>query len=79
VVETVVRHAVRLCRADCGYVYQLDGAVYRIAFIVGGSRKYRAYMEHHPVKQGPETLVGRVGLERRIVQIPDVLADPIYR
>jgi GAF domain-containing protein len=31
------------------------------------------------VKQGPETLVGRVGLERRIVQIPDVLADPIYR
>ena len=31
-------------------------------------------MEH-----GPETLVGRVGLERRIVQIPDVLADPAYR
>ena len=29
--------------------------------------------------QGPGTLVGRVGLERRIVQIPDVLADPIYQ
>jgi signal transduction histidine kinase/CheY-like chemotaxis protein len=79
VFETVVRHAVRLCRADCGYVYQLDGDVYRTAFIVGGSQKYREYMERHPVSQGPETLVGRVGLERRIVQIPDVLADPIYR
>jgi signal transduction histidine kinase/CheY-like chemotaxis protein len=79
VFETVVRHAVRLCRADCGYVYQLDGDLYRIAFIVGGSQEYREYMERHPVKQGPETLVGRVGLERRIVQIPDVLADPIYR
>jgi signal transduction histidine kinase/CheY-like chemotaxis protein len=79
VFETVVRHAVRLCRADCGYVYQLDGDVYRIAFIVGGSEKYREYMERHPVKQGPETLVGRVALERRIVQISDVLADPIYR
>jgi signal transduction histidine kinase len=79
VFETVVRHAVSLCRADCGYVYQLDDDVYRIAFIVGGSEKYREYMQQHPVKQGPETLVGRVGLERRIVQIPDVLADPIYR
>ena len=79
VFETVVRHAVRLCRADCGYVYQLDGDLYRIAFIVGGSQEYREYMERHPVKQGPETLVGRVGLERRIVQIPDVLADPVYR
>jgi signal transduction histidine kinase/CheY-like chemotaxis protein len=79
VFETVVRHAVSLCRADCGYVYQLDGDVYRIAFIVGGSERYREYMQGHPVKQGPETLVGRVALERRIVQIPDVLADPIYR
>ena len=79
VFETVVRHAVSLCRADCGYVYQLDGDVYRIAFIVGGSQRYREYMQRHPVKEGPETLVGRVGLERRIVQIPDVLADPIYR
>jgi signal transduction histidine kinase/CheY-like chemotaxis protein len=79
VFETVVRHAVRLCRADCGYVYQLDRDVYRIAFIVGGSQKYREYMRRHPVKQGPETLVGRVALERRIVQIPDVLGDPLYR
>jgi signal transduction histidine kinase/CheY-like chemotaxis protein len=79
VFETVVRHAASLCRADCGYVYQLLDDVYRIAFIVGGSQKYREYMQRHPVKQGPETLVGRVGLERRIVQIPDVLADPNYR
>jgi signal transduction histidine kinase/CheY-like chemotaxis protein len=79
VFETVVHHAVRLCGADCGYVYKLDGDVYRIAFIVGGSQTYREYMERHPVVQGPETLVGRVGLERRIVQIPDVLADPVYR
>ena len=79
VFETLVRHAVRLGRADCGYVYQRDGDAYRIAFIVGGSREYREFMERHPVQGGPETLVGRVGLERRIVQIPDVLADPIYR
>ena len=79
VFEAVVRHATRLCRADCGYVYQPDGDVFRIAFMLGGTPEYRAYMREHPVSQGPETLVGRVGLERRIVQIPDVLADPAYR
>ena len=47
--------------------------------MLGGTPEYRAYMREHPVPQGPETLVGRVGLERRIVQIPDVLADPAYR
>ena len=44
VFETVVRHAVRLSHADCGYVYQPDGDVYRIAFIIGGTPEYREYM-----------------------------------
>src|SRR3954447_20186591 len=79
VFETVVRHAVGLCRAQCGYVYQPDGDVFRIAFIIGGTPEYRGFMERHPVQPGPETLVGRVGLERRIVHIPDVLADPSYQ
>jgi len=79
VFETVVRQAVRLSHADCGYVYRPDGDVYRIAFILGGTPDYREYMRRHPVPHGPETLVGRVGLERQVVHIPDVLADPIYR
>jgi signal transduction histidine kinase/CheY-like chemotaxis protein len=78
VFQTAVRHAVRICRADCGYVYQPEGDVYRVAFILGGAEDYQEYMRRHPVAQGPETLVGRVGLERRIVHLPDVLADPSY-
>ena len=31
-----------------------------------------------PIARGAGTLVGRVGLERRTVQILDVLADPDY-
>ena len=45
VFETVVRHATRLCRADCGYVYQPDGDVFRIAFMLGGTPEYREYMQ----------------------------------
>ena len=76
--ETVVREAVRLCRADAGLVHQLDDDVFRLAFMVGASEAYRDYVRRHPIEKGPGSLVGRVERERRVVQIPDVLADPDY-
>jgi signal transduction histidine kinase/DNA-binding response OmpR family regulator len=79
VFETVVRHAVRLCDADAGMVHQLDGDVYRLAHLLGGPEAYRAELERQAIVQDAGTLVGRVGLERRTVQIPDVLADPDYQ
>jgi signal transduction histidine kinase/CheY-like chemotaxis protein len=79
VFETVLHHAVRLCAADAGMVWQLDGDVYRVAIVRGGSAEYRRYLEEHPIPRGPGTLVGRVVLERRAVHIPDVVADPQYR
>jgi len=80
VFETLVRHAVRLCGADASVAYQLDGDVYRIAFAVGASRAYREYVERNPIaRDDAGTLVGRVGVERRAVQIPDVLVDPGYQ
>jgi signal transduction histidine kinase len=78
VFETVLRQAVRLCRADAGLIYVLDGEVYRLSFAIGGSQAYREHVEAIPIARGPGTLVGRVGLERRTVQIHDVLADPDY-
>ena len=79
VFETVVRHAVRLCAADAGMVYQLEGDVYEIAVALGGSAEYRRYLEEHPAPRGPGTLVGRVGIERRTVQIADAAEDPQYQ
>ena len=78
VFETVVRHAVRLCDADAGFVHRFDGDRYRLAYLVGGSPAYRDYVSRHPIEMDPGSLVGRVGLGRRVVQIPDVLADPDY-
>jgi signal transduction histidine kinase/DNA-binding response OmpR family regulator len=78
VFETVLRHAVRLCSADAGMVYQLEGDAYRLACVVGGPVEYRRYVEERLVPHGPGTLVGRVELERRTLQIPDAAADPRY-
>jgi class 3 adenylate cyclase/putative methionine-R-sulfoxide reductase with GAF domain len=43
------------------------------------SDEFRAFTETHPITVGNRgTLTGRVGEERRTIQIPDVLADPDY-
>ena len=80
VFETVVRHAVRLCDADAGFVHRFDGDRYRLAYLVGGSPAYRDYVSRHPIEMGPEIArrAGRAGAAAS-VQIPDVLADPDYR
>jgi signal transduction histidine kinase/CheY-like chemotaxis protein len=79
VFEMVLRHAVRLGRADAGLVFRLEDGLYRVAVARGGSDEYRRYLQRRPVPQDIGTLVGRVGLERRIVQIEDAAVDPRYQ
>ena len=79
VFATVVRHAVHLCGADSGQVWQLDGDVYRMVLAAGARRRTARYLEGHPVAAGAGTVVGRVGLERAPVQIADAITDPGYQ
>ncbi len=76
--ETVVRHAMHLCRADVGIIFMQELDHYRLAWFSGGSPEYRSELAAREVPLGRGTLVGRVGLERRPVLLADVLADPDY-
>ena len=76
--ETVVRHAIHLCKADAGLIFTHERDHYRLAWISGGSPEYRAELAARDIPVGRGTLVGRVGLERSPVLLPDVLADPDY-
>src|SRR4051794_9486432 len=78
VFETVLGQAVRLCRADAGLIYVLEGDSYRVAVALGATRAYRDYISSVPIQAGSGTLVGRVGAERRTVQILDAPSDPQY-
>jgi signal transduction histidine kinase len=79
VLESVVDSARRLCRADIALIFLLEGDAYRLAFVSGDlTEDNRTYLAQHPLAQDRGTLAGRVGLERRPQQIPDVLADPEY-
>ena len=78
VFETVLGQAVRLCRADAGLIYVLEGESYRVAVAHGASQAYRECIAGVPIQAGSGTLVGRVGAERRTVQILDAPSDPAY-
>jgi len=78
VLETLIENAARLCGADQGIIYRLDGELYRLAAGHNVSPEFKAFVEQHPLHPGRATAIGRIGLERRAVHIPDILADPEY-
>jgi len=78
VLETVVESARKLCGADVGLVFLVDGDKYRFAYGSGMTSEYRELITNNPVLLDRGSLAGRVGLDRRATQIPDVLTDPDY-
>jgi GAF domain-containing protein len=80
VLNTLVESAARLCEADKGQILRptgKDGSYYSAA-----SYRHTLEYEKHSKTQtfapGRGGVVGRVLLEGKSVQIPDVLADPEY-
>ena len=78
VLTAVVENARRLCRAEAAHLYLLEDGVYRLIKSGRLSEESIRLIAEHPMPMDRDTLIGRVGLDRRTQQIPDVLADPEY-
>jgi signal transduction histidine kinase len=79
VLDALVESAARLCEADLGSITrQKDKAFWQVASY-GYPPALIEYMRNHPIELGRGTLTGRTALERRVIQIPDILADPEYK
>ena len=79
VLDTLVESAARLCEADSAAIHRPKGETFPWIASYGYSREYDQYMRDHPIVpgQGSSTL-GRVVLEGRVVQVPDVQAEQNY-
>jgi GAF domain-containing protein/anti-sigma regulatory factor (Ser/Thr protein kinase) len=76
VFQTILANAVRLCEAQNGALFRFDGDAFRGVAWNNVSPALQAYIEDTPIRPGRESALRRVGLEKRPVHIPDMLADP---
>jgi PAS domain S-box-containing protein len=78
VLDTLVETVARLCRADQANMFRQRDGKYHLVAAHGLSQAAKEFLLTHPVSADRGTMSGRVQLERRVVHIPDALADPEY-
>ena len=78
VFNTILANAVHLCEAENGALFRFDGEMIHWAVGHGIAPEVEAYFAAHPFRPSRESAVRRVALERRLVHVADVLADPEF-
>jgi class 3 adenylate cyclase len=77
VLEEVAEECRRLCEADHGALWLLEDGVLHVGAHHGEPEAAQYDLDHpHPIDR--TTAAGRAAIERKPVQIPDVLEDPEY-
>jgi class 3 adenylate cyclase len=77
VLDELVEACRKLCAADNGALWLLEGGVLRSG-VHQGEADGADYDRQHPHALDRSTAAGRTALDRRPVHIPDILADPEY-
>jgi GAF domain-containing protein/anti-sigma regulatory factor (Ser/Thr protein kinase) len=79
VLQTVTENATHLSGATQGILYRRDGELLRFAAGVGPSEELMEFNRRNPIAVGNRgTLTGRVAVEKRTINLADVLQDPEY-
>ena len=78
VLDKLVATAARICRADSGFIFRLQGGLCRMVASFGIPSKYKDFQLRNPIVPDRGTLAGRTVLTRDTVHINDASADPEY-
>jgi signal transduction histidine kinase len=75
VLDTLVESASRLCHADQAAIRLIRDGLYYPAASYGFSNEFREYIKPRPFGVNQESLVGRVAIEGRTIQLDDSQTD----
>src|SRR5262245_23540681 len=78
VLNTLTESVARLCDADMASMHRQERTNYRAIATYGGPPEHREATLALPFEAGRGSVIGRTVLERRPIQVADVLADPEY-
>jgi len=79
VLNTLTESAARLCDADVAAIHRQQGPKYQAIATYGSNSEHRKkILSRLPFEAGRGSVLGRTVLERKPVQVSDVLADPDY-
>jgi GAF domain-containing protein len=78
VLDALVESAARLCEADMAGIARPKGVAYNWVTTYGFPADFLEYVMKIPLSAGRGSVVGRALLERRSIQIADVLVDREY-
>jgi GAF domain-containing protein len=78
VLHTLVESAARLCDADKATIARQQGGVFFRMEAFGVSPEFIEYARTVPFEPERGSAIGRALLERKVIHIPDVQADPEY-
>jgi signal transduction histidine kinase len=78
VLDTLTESAARLCDTDMASIVRLKDSVYRHAASYGLPPDLHKYMTSVRLGPGHGTVAGRVALERKAIQIPNVQSEAGY-
>jgi GAF domain-containing protein len=79
VLEALIKDATKLCAAEQGFIFSSDGEVYHLAADYNAHAGFRVWAHHRGIRPGDGSVVGRVALENRTIQILDAQADAAWR
>jgi len=79
VLDTLIESATRLCAAEEGLIFRSDGELYHLAADYNAPAGLREGAYRRPRRPGDGSVVGRVAVEDRTIQILDAQADADWR